>query len=81
MVRHYCSFLVRCWHLADGQRRVRVEHVQTGEVLHAATMQDALAWMDARAVVVGDEAPGAPLTTQPPAGQGATETRTDSEVL
>ena len=59
MVRQYCSFLVRCWHLANGQRRVRVEHVQTGEVLHAATLDAALAWMDARVgVTVPDSPPG-----------------------
>lgn len=54
MVRHYSSFLVRCWHLASGERRVRVEHVQTGEVLHATTLEDAFAWMDAR---VGADTP------------------------
>lgn len=49
MVRQYCSFLVRCWSLANGERRVRVEHVQTGEVLHTVRLEEALAWIDARA--------------------------------
>jgi hypothetical protein len=72
MVRQYCSFLVRCWHLANGERRVRVEHVQTGEVLHAATLEDTLAWMDARAAVADGDAPGG-VSATPPEGQGAPE--------
>jgi hypothetical protein len=75
MVRQYCSFLVRCWSLAEGQRRVRVEHVQTGEVLHAATLEAALAWMDARAAAM-EGAPGAPPAAPPPE-QGAPDPDTD----
>ena len=72
MVRQYCSFLVRCWHLADGQRRVRVEHVQTGEVLHAATLEAALAWMDAWVIrptpdtPPGQASPAPDSSRQPP---------------
>lgn len=77
MVRHYCSFLVRCWYLADGQRRVRVEHVQTGEVLHAATLDAALAWMDARAMSAAGDAVGNPPST-PPSGQAAADPQAEA---
>jgi hypothetical protein len=45
-VKHYRSFLVRCWDLAGGDRRLEVQLVQTGERAVFATTQEVAAWID-----------------------------------
>ena len=45
MRRGYRSFLVRVWRLGDGQVRVEVERVQTGERLRGVSLETALAWL------------------------------------
>jgi hypothetical protein len=47
-MRPYASFLVRCWSLATGERRVKVEHIQSGEFAQAGTLEDAVAWLSQR---------------------------------
>ena len=64
MTTRYTSFLIRHWHLADGARRVAIEHVQSGERVVVPTLGAALAWLDAQA----DGTPGAATT---PAADGA----------
>ena len=49
MVRLYSSFLMRLWCLDEGQLRVRLEHIQSGEVMQMETLKEALAWVEARA--------------------------------
>ena len=49
MVRLYSSFLIRLWGLGEGQLRVRLEHIQSGEVMQVETLKEALAWVEARA--------------------------------
>ena len=44
----YASFLVRCWCLATGERRVKIEHIQSGEAFQAATLEDAVDWLSRR---------------------------------
>ena len=63
----YTSFLIRYWRLADGARRVAIEHVQSGERVVVPTLGAALAWLDAQA----DGTPGGATT---PAGDGARPT-------
>ena len=46
MAHDYQSFLVRCWQLGDGSRRIAVEHVQSGERTLVATLDDATAWLN-----------------------------------
>ena len=42
----YSSFLIRCWGLSDGKRRIKVQHVQSGEWVRAASFADAVDWME-----------------------------------
>ena len=49
MVRRYCAFLVRCWRLDDGERRIEIAHIQSGARTRATSVAAALAWIGARA--------------------------------
>jgi hypothetical protein len=42
----YTSFLIRLWRLAKGQMRVRIEQIQTGEVVQVKSLEEATAWLD-----------------------------------
>ena len=42
------TFVVRYWWLADGERRLGIEHVQSGERHHCASLPEAEAWLAAR---------------------------------
>lgn len=61
MGRHQ-SFLLRVWRLGHGRSRVEVEHIQTGEQVLARSLEDALAWIEARSAgapaPAGMEVPG-----------------------
>ena len=46
MAHEYQSFLLRCWQLGDGSRRIAVEHVQSGERTLVATLDAAVAWLN-----------------------------------
>ena len=45
---HYMSFLIRCWRLRGGARRIQVEHVQTGATARVPTFEAALDWLSSR---------------------------------
>jgi hypothetical protein len=51
MARPYASFLVRCWRLGDGEQRIKLEHIQSGEGTQVATWQAALAWLRTRSEI------------------------------
>lgn len=42
----YSSFLIRCWGLSEGKRRIKVQHVQSGEWTQVPTFVAAFDWMD-----------------------------------
>jgi hypothetical protein len=42
----YSSFLLRCWRLGDGRRRIEVEHIQTGIRARVASLAAASAWIE-----------------------------------
>jgi len=44
--RRYTSFLLRCWCLGDGQRRIQIEQVQSGAGTRVATLAAALDWIE-----------------------------------
>jgi hypothetical protein len=44
----YSSFLIRCWGLSDGKRRIKVQHIQSGKWTPTATLAEALDWLEAR---------------------------------
>jgi hypothetical protein len=45
MVRRYGSFLVRCWRLDADERRIEIEHLQSGGRMRVATLAAALDWI------------------------------------
>ena len=45
MTTRYSSFLIRCWQLAGGARRIVVEHIQTGDQVVVPTVDAATAWI------------------------------------
>lgn len=49
MVRRYSAFLVRCWRLDDGERRIEIAHIQSGARTRVTSVAAALAWIGARA--------------------------------
>jgi len=55
--RHYGSFLVRCWRLSNGERRIDIEHIASGARARITSIAAALKWMGEQ---VGD-----PLTSAP----------------
>lgn len=48
MARTYNSFLVRCWQLNGHERRIRIEHVQTGARVRVSSVVEAIEWISAR---------------------------------
>lgn len=48
MTSNYTSFLIRHWQLAQGESRVTIEHIQTGETITLASLDDALVWLGGR---------------------------------
>ncbi len=46
MAQQYSSFMVRCWRFDDDRRRIKVEHIQSGQDTQLATLDAALAWID-----------------------------------
>ena len=48
MTRRYSAFMVRCWHLANGQQRYAVEDIQTGTAIRVPSLAEAFAWLAAQ---------------------------------
>lgn len=48
MDKEYRSFLIRHWLLSPGERRVEVEHVQSGDRMRLDSMTAAFDWIAAR---------------------------------
>ena len=48
MVKRYTSFVLRCWRLEGDQRRIEVEHVQSGVHKRVRSLAAAVAWIDGR---------------------------------
>lgn len=51
MPRYYGSFLVRCWRLGSGERRINIEHIASGARVRVTSIAAALKWVGAQ---VGD---------------------------
>ena len=49
VTRAYASFVLRCWRLGAAERRITVEHIQSGESVRLATLAEALVWLETRA--------------------------------
>ncbi len=43
--RRYNSFLLRCWPVGDGELRIKLEHIQSGNGAQVETYEAALAWL------------------------------------
>jgi hypothetical protein len=46
--RRYDSFLIRYWRLEGDERRVAIEHVQSGITARLPSLAAAIAWIEAR---------------------------------
>jgi hypothetical protein len=67
MVQQYASFLLRCWRLASGEQRIKVEHVQSGASTQVETLAAALAWLEAHPTSpVRDAATAVEREAEPP---------------
>ena len=47
MARLYCSFLLRWWRLRGGERRIEIQHIQSGGCVRAASLTEGMEWLDA----------------------------------
>ena len=54
MPKSFRSFLVRCWQLDDGQLRIELEHIQSGETFLAHTATEAVDWVCSRIPALDD---------------------------
>ena len=41
----YNSFLLRCWHVGDGELRIKLEHIQSGGSVQVDTYEAATDWL------------------------------------
>ncbi len=64
MARAYASFVLRCWRLDAAERRITVEHIQSGERVVVASIEAAVEWICARE----STGAGAPPATSDRAG-------------
>jgi hypothetical protein len=48
MTRQHNSFLLRCWTLRDGQERIEIEHIQSGERTRLSSLAAVMEWIGAR---------------------------------
>ncbi len=44
------SFVLRCWHGSQGERRCEVLHVQSGVRADVVGLQEAVDWIDAQSI-------------------------------
>ena len=47
MARRYSSFLIRTWGFENGKQRIEIEHIQSGECTRTASLDAAIAWLEA----------------------------------
>ena len=73
MARAYASFVLRCWRLGTAERRITVEHIQSGESVRLATLAEALAWLEIRA----SDPSNVPRSQDGGALRGSVERRSD----
>jgi hypothetical protein len=52
VVKLYSSYLLRCWRSGEeGEvESVRLQHIQSGEVIRVASLKEALAWLEEQAL-------------------------------
>jgi hypothetical protein len=48
MTRQYHSFMVQCWQLDGDERRIKIEHLQSGESAQVASLARLARWIEAR---------------------------------
>jgi hypothetical protein len=69
MSRTYQSFMIRCWRVGASERRIVIEHVQTGEQAHLLTLSAALDWLTERAERQPPRPPPPPTPNSPGTAQ------------
>ena len=45
-IRRYDSFVLRCWRVMSDERRIEVEHLQSGTRTRVGTLEAAVAWIN-----------------------------------
>ena len=58
MARRYDSFVLRCWRLGGDERRVEVEHLQSGGRTRVTALAAAVEWISTRCGDSGARAGG-----------------------
>ena len=59
MARRYDSFVIRCWRVSDDQRRIEVEHLQSGGRTRVLALAAAVDWITTQCGDSGTRAAGA----------------------
>jgi hypothetical protein len=70
--KRFGTFVIRYWSLPSDERRLDIEHVQSGERYRCASLPEAEAWLAARV------RPPAPDTTTSPTADGAASAGTET---
>jgi hypothetical protein len=63
------SFLVRYWELGRGERRLEIEHIQSGDRVVVASPAAAWDWITAHAAAAGRGPPSVPGRPAPDVGR------------
>ncbi len=71
MARSYGSFIVRYWLLDGNQERIEIEHMQTGDRVRVASLDEGVAWMAARVRRPANRGSRAPPDNPAPGESGA----------
>jgi hypothetical protein len=69
MANGYSSFLIRCWRLSGDERRIAIEHIQSGGRTRVASLAAAVDWISAHWDAAVDSLP--PADRPGPAGMPA----------
>lgn len=46
MIRHYSSFLIRCWQINEETHRINIEHIQSGETTQVDSLAKLSTWIE-----------------------------------
>lgn len=57
MGTRYSAFVLRHWHLSDGQERIEVQQIATGELRRYHALADAYGWITAQSRARAPTAP------------------------
>ncbi|HSH79739.1 MAG TPA: hypothetical protein VLA19_14540 [Herpetosiphonaceae bacterium] len=56
--KRYSSFLLRCWCVGQGELRIKLEHIQSGDSTQVNSYDAALTWLSERCSMLRDREEG-----------------------